>query len=88
MYSKPGTDKSYNTSIRTIFSTLARQLASKKPELALSVTFGTHNSESVGIVIDEFEKQGLASKSSSSPGRLRIRDDVKGKISIAQIYGV
>jgi len=85
--SKPGTDKSYNTSIKTILSTLSSQLSSPKPELALSVVFGTHNHESVGIVINTLEKQGLATTSVADKGKLQMRGDVQGKVSIAQLYG-
>ncbi len=86
--SKPGTDESYNTSIKTILSTLTQQLNSSKPELALSVVFGTHNPESVGIIIDTLEKHGLAAPSSKSSDMLRLRDDVRGKVYIAQLYGM
>lgn len=90
-YSKPLTDLCYNTSISTIISTLSAQLIGPHPEMALSVVFGTHNNESVEKVIDELKRHNLAIDLQGSdptvPGKLRMRDDVKGKVFIAQLYG-
>ena len=82
--SKPATDLAYNTGISTIISALDAQLA-KRPELALSVVFGTHNPESVSRVINELRAHGLAKDMGS--GRLTLREDVRGKVFIAQLYG-
>jgi proline dehydrogenase len=52
----------------------------------LSVIFGTHNRDSVDTIIGELEKTGLAKKMSES-GKLRLREDVAGRVGIAQLYG-
>ena len=82
---KPATDTSYNGSIKTILSTLSSQLSSSDRSKALSVVFGTHNPESVDLIIQGLKDNGLAEVGSN--GRLRMRDDVKGKVGIAQLYG-
>ncbi|WRT68256.1 uncharacterized protein IL334_005232 [Kwoniella shivajii] len=83
---KPATDLSYNGSITTIISTLSSQLASSKPEGALSVIFGTHNPGSCDLICDGLKEAGLATE--LEDGRLQLRDDVKGKIGVAQLYGM
>jgi len=82
---KPETDASYNRSVATIISMLASQLSGPKPERALSVIFGTHNRDSVDTIIDQLEKNGLAKRGES--GKLRLREDVAGRVGIAQLYG-
>lgn len=64
---------------------MKRQLESDHPEQSLSVIFGTHNKQSVDTVISELQSNGLASKTSS--GRLKLNDEVQGKVGIAQLYG-
>ncbi len=96
--SKAATDTAYNESVKTILSTMADQLKSKTPERALSVVFGTHNDISCDIVIDSLRSHGMASEasvdsSSSTTGgegapKLRLRDDVRGKVFVAQLYGM
>lgn len=66
--------------------TLAHQLSGPKPELALTVFFGTHNEDSVSRVLDEMKMNRLAAEGAT--GRLRVRDDVLGKVFIAQLYGM
>jgi len=83
---KPATDTSYNNSINTILLTLTTQISSPHPERALAVVFGTHNPESVDLIIDGLNKFGLATKAPS--GRLKMRDDVMGRVFIAQLYGM
>lgn len=82
---KPTTDKAYNESLSKVFSVLSRQLSSPNPELALSVVFGTHNAESVERFLSELKSSGLAE---SSNGALRLRGDARGKVFIAQLYGM
>ena len=82
---KEDTDTSFNGSVSTILSTLSSQLSGKKPELALTVLFGTHNEESVGRIIRELKEKGLAEEVSG--GQLRMRRDVQGKVFVAQLYG-
>jgi len=84
--SKPETDASYNRSAETVIAALASQLSGQRPERALSVIFGTHNRDSVDTIIDQLEKSGLARKSPES-GKLRLREDVVGRVGIAQLYG-
>lgn len=83
--SKPSTDLAFNTSVSTLISTLAAQLAGPRPDLALTVFFGTHNEDSVSRVIGEMKTHGLVG--AGYDGRLRIRNDVLGKVFIAQLYG-
>ncbi|WWC90870.1 uncharacterized protein L201_005807 [Kwoniella dendrophila CBS 6074] len=83
---KPATDSSYNGSLNTVISTLATQLSSSKPELALSVIFGTHNPDSCDLICDGLKQVGLASE--TTDGRLQLRQDVQGKVGVAQLYGM
>ncbi|KIR58796.1 proline dehydrogenase [Cryptococcus bacillisporus CA1873] len=83
---KAATDASYDGSISTILTTLSSQLKSSHPERALSVIFGTHNSESCDAICDELLKNGLAEKGTS--GLIRLKKDVRGKVRIAQLYGM
>lgn len=79
----------YNNSIATIISTLSHQLNSTEPQKALSVVFGTHNPESCDLVISNLVKYGLATRTDASPDSLlRLRDDVVGKVYVAQLYGM
>jgi proline dehydrogenase len=82
---KQSTDMAFNTSVSMLVSTLADQLKGPRPELALTVFFGTHNEDSVSRIIGEMKTHGLASE--GKEGRLRVRDDAFGKIFIAQLYG-
>lgn len=83
---KRATDLAFNSSVSTIMDTLAHQLSGPRPDLALTVFFGTHNEDSVARVIDEMKSHGLAQEGPS--GRLRVRNDVLGKVFIAQLYGM
>ncbi|WWC71689.1 uncharacterized protein I206_105647 [Kwoniella pini CBS 10737] len=83
---KSATDSSYNGSLNTVISTLSTQLASKKPELALSVIFGTHNPDSCDLICDGLKQVGLATE--LPDGRLQLREDVQGKVGVAQLYGM
>ena len=85
--SKPSTDMAYNNSITTILSTLSHQLNSTEPEKALSVIFGTHNPESCDLVTSNLVKYGLATQIEGST-LLGLRDDVIGKVFVAQLYGM
>ncbi|WWD02472.1 hypothetical protein V865_000512 [Kwoniella europaea PYCC6329] len=85
---KPATDSSYNGSLNTVISTLSTQLASNKPELALSVIFGTHNPDSCDLICDGLKQVGLAKELEDGTGRLKLRDDVVGKVGVAQLYGM
>lgn len=80
----------YNNSITTIISTLSHQLNSTEPHKALSVVFGTHNPESCDLVIGNLVKYGLATRTdpTSESSLLRLRDDVVGKVYVAQLYGM
>jgi proline dehydrogenase len=77
----------YNNSITTILSTLSHQLNSTEPQKALSVVFGTHNPESCDLVTSNLVKYGLASQVEGST-LLALRDDVVGKVFVAQLYGM
>jgi len=77
----------YNNSITTILSTLSHQLNSTEPEKALSVIFGTHNPESCDLVTSNLVKYGLATQIEGST-LLGLRDDVIGKVFVAQLYGM
>ncbi|OXC69025.1 hypothetical protein AYX13_02314 [Cryptococcus neoformans] len=83
---KPATDVSYDGSISTILTTLSDQLKSSHPERALSVIFGTHNPESCDIICENLLKNGLAEKGSNE--LMRLKKDVRGKVRIAQLYGM
>ena len=82
--SKDHTDKSYNTSISNVLSTVSAQLK-EDPKHALSIVFGTHNPESVDLILDGLKSNGLVSE--GPEGRLKMREDVRGRIGIAQLYG-
>ena len=86
MSSKASTDASYNSSVTAILSALAAQLASPTADLALSVVFGTHNEESCKLILHSLETQRLATRTSA--GTLQLEDGVKGRVSIAQLYGL
>lgn len=81
----------YNNSITTIISTLSHQLNSIEPHKALSVVFGTHNAESCDLVVSNLVKYGLASPTKNTADSedklLKLRDDVVGKVYVAQLYG-
>ncbi|KAK4687508.1 proline dehydrogenase, partial [Tremellales sp. Uapishka_1] len=83
---KAATDNAYNSSITTLLHTLASQIDSSKPQLALSVTFGTHNDQSSDRVCEALLQNGLAKTVAN--GKLRLREDVEGKIMVAQLYGM
>ncbi|KAL1408792.1 proline dehydrogenase [Vanrija albida] len=90
---KKATDKAYDSSLSIIASTLARQLSSSHPELALSVVFATHNAESVKLAVDALEANGLAEPVPVPEGavgapHLHLRPDVRGKVFVAQLYGM
>ncbi|KGB79361.2 proline dehydrogenase [Cryptococcus deuterogattii R265] len=85
--SKAATDVSYNGSISVIMTTLASQLKSPHPELALSVAFGTHNPESCDLICENLLKNDLA-KEVGETKMLRLRQDVRGKVRIAQLLGM
>ncbi|WVO22901.1 uncharacterized protein IAS62_004244 [Cryptococcus decagattii] len=85
--SKAATDISYNGSISVIMTTLASQLKSPHPELALSVAFGTHNPESCDFICENLLKNDLA-KEVGETKMLRLRQDVRGKVRIAQLLGM
>jgi proline dehydrogenase len=80
---KPATDKAFNDSVALLIGTMARQLQTS-PQTALSVFFGTHNEESCQLIVETLKKEGLATK---VKGGWALRDDVMGKVFIAQLYG-
>ncbi|ODN78942.1 hypothetical protein L202_04460 [Cryptococcus amylolentus CBS 6039] len=84
---KPATDLSYNGAIATLLSTLSGQLKGKHPERALSVVFGTHNTESADSICENLVKYGLAEKDKES-GLLRFDPAAKGHVRVAQLYGM
>ncbi|ORY35407.1 FAD-linked oxidoreductase-like protein [Naematelia encephala] len=83
---KPATDKSYNGSVSTILAAVSRQLSGRHPELALNVVFGTHNPESVDLILKGLQDNGLARR--KGDGKLALRPDIKGKVFVAQLYGM
>lgn len=82
---KAATDKAYNESLSKVFAVLSKQLNSSNPELALSVVFGTHNPESVDRFLSELKSSGLAEPKN---GILKLRQDARGKVFIAQLFGM
>ncbi|OCF34036.1 hypothetical protein I316_04382 [Kwoniella heveanensis BCC8398] len=80
------TDTSYNRSVETILDTLRIQLEHPEKSLPLGVIFGTHNMDSVRTVIRTLEAKGLASR--TPEGGLCMNSEVKGKVNIAQLYGM
>ncbi|BEI81915.1 hypothetical protein CcaverHIS002_0210750 [Cutaneotrichosporon cavernicola] len=94
---KPATDLAYNSSVSKIVDTMARQLDGPNPELAVSAVYATHNPKSVEHVLNELERTGLASRQvpkaveehmATSVPALVLRDDVRGKVFVAQLYGM
>ncbi|WRT63505.1 uncharacterized protein IL334_000410 [Kwoniella shivajii] len=83
---KSKTDECYNKSVNITLETLKTQLASRDPQKALSVIFGTHNTDSLSEIFDVLERKELASRSSA--GKLKLNKDVSGKVGIAQLYGM
>lgn len=65
---------------------MARQLRSPHSERALHVVFGTHNQESCDLIVDTLKREGLAVPGKQE-GQVRVRDDVLGKVYVAQLYG-
>nr|ODN86359.1 proline dehydrogenase [Cryptococcus depauperatus CBS 7841] len=82
---KADTDNAYNESISTLMATLAFQLKSAHPERALSVIFGTHNANSCNLLCDTLVQNGLAEE---KEGKLKLREDVRGRVKVAQLYGM
>ncbi|ORX38636.1 FAD-linked oxidoreductase-like protein [Kockovaella imperatae] len=82
---KSSTDKSYNWAVTHILSTLSEQLKTD-PAYALAVVFGTHNPDSVDLIFKGLKDNGLAKEVEG--GKLRMREDVKGRVGIAQLYGM
>ncbi|KAI9637293.1 FAD-linked oxidoreductase-like protein [Dioszegia hungarica] len=82
---KEATDKAYDGSVTTIISTLARQLHSTHSERALNVVFGTHNQESCDLIVERLKAEGLAVLGEKK-GSVRLREDVQGKVFVAQLY--
>lgn len=95
---KPATDIAYNTSVTKVMNAMARQLSGPHPELALSAVYATHNPQSVELVLSELERTGLATRQVSKAEEnaavmtdkppLVLRDDVLGKVFVAQLYGM
>ncbi|KAK8845355.1 hypothetical protein IAR55_006068 [Kwoniella newhampshirensis] len=77
------TDASYNGTVETVLETLKSQLA-RETASPLAVVFGTHNADSVKIIIETLEAKGLASRTSN--GTLRLRKNVEGRVNVAQLY--
>lgn len=50
------------------------------------MVFGTHNPESCDLIVDSLKAEGLASKITEE-GKLRLREDVQGKVYVAQLFG-
>lgn len=57
------------------------------------MVFGTHNPDSCRLIVDGLVKHGLASPVGEETGPagekklFKLRDDVKGKVFVAQLYG-
>lgn len=95
---KQATDKAYNNSVTKLVETMARQLSGPTPELALSAVYATHNPNSVELVLSELERTGLATRQvpkavedavgTTTKPPLVLRDDVLGKVFVAQLYGM
>ncbi|KAI0641100.1 FAD-linked oxidoreductase [Trametes meyenii] len=85
---KDETDSCYNSAVRLLVS-LAREDAEKcsrgSPGPAIGAMFGTHNRESANLVIDELEKQGLATTGQNG---VWISDAAMQRVAVAQLYGM
>jgi hypothetical protein len=57
--------------------------ANRSPRLG--VFFGTHNSHSVDLVLEQLEAKGLAER--TKDGKLRPADGIRGRVCIGQLYG-
>ncbi|WVW83739.1 hypothetical protein I302_105760 [Kwoniella bestiolae CBS 10118] len=80
------TDTSYNSSVDTILEALRAQLDRPEKTLPLGIIFGTHNMDSVQTVLRTLEAKGLATRTAA--GTLRMNNNAKGKVNIAQLYGM
>lgn len=85
--SKPATDQAFNDSIQVVLKALAEKVTVPVPDarLAPSIVFGTHNTFSVNKIIEGLEEHGLAAR--DTDGRLRMKENAKGKVFIGQLYG-
>lgn len=50
------------------------------------MVFGTHNQESCDLIVDCLKAEGLT-EAGDTKGTIRLREDVQGKVFVAQLYG-
>lgn len=85
--SKEATDSAYNSSLKTLISTLATELNSVKPKQSVAVLFGTHNKPSCELALDMLVDTGLATKIAGTENKLRLKEGVRGRVLFGQLYG-
>ncbi|OSD05698.1 FAD-linked oxidoreductase [Trametes coccinea BRFM310] len=86
--SKAETDERYNACVRTLVGAVEEDVrvrgAGNPP--TIGVLFGTHNWESVNLIIEELTKRGLAT--ADEDGRVSVGESVAERVTIGQLYGM
>ncbi|KAJ4469555.1 FAD-linked oxidoreductase [Lentinula aciculospora] len=82
------TDQCYNDCIRILISALHKDVESHSPYPRIGIMFGTHNSDSCELILEETVRQGLAKREGDVHGVIAIPPEVTDRMSIAQLYGM
>ncbi|KAI9065797.1 FAD-linked oxidoreductase [Trametes sanguinea] len=87
--SKAETDERYNACVRMLFAAVEEDVRTRGPSgdpPTIGVLFGTHNWESVNLILEELTRRGLAT--ADEAGRVSVDESVAERVTIGQLYGM
>jgi proline dehydrogenase len=82
--SKPATDAAYDSATSVVISQLHEDINAGRPP-QLGVLFGTHNRQSVELILEQLKAKGLTK--AVDGGKMRPVDGIRGRICVGQLYG-
>ncbi|CDO71746.1 hypothetical protein BN946_scf184920.g30 [Trametes cinnabarina] len=85
--SKAETDERYNACVKVLLEAVQEDVRTRGSEAppAIGVLFGTHNWDSVNLIIEELTRRGLAT--ADERGRISVGEAVAERVTVGQLYG-
>lgn len=84
--SKEDTDRCYNESAEVLVRKIAMDVDAGGDVPTIGALLGTHNAQSVDLVVANLAKYGLATEDLEQAGRLRVKPEVRRRVCFGQLY--